>query len=160
MSAISPLSLNVLWDKFRGCSHPGRQRRDADLTQQIKETDLRLDVDQDPTSNLNRHERIEAIRVQGFAGIDVLRSGLEALGEPRAECFSDHPRCLVQGGGLSELGRYAFFEDSCVPSMGSSECAMFPPLRAENDRASQNWNYIQVHPSVQVEISAPIRGPL
>ena len=35
--------------------------------------------------------------------------------------------------------------------MGSSECATFPLLRAENDRTSQTWNYIQVHPSVQAE---------
>jgi thioester reductase-like protein/aryl carrier-like protein len=36
-------------------------------------------------------------------------------------------------------------------SLGSSECAIFPLLRPHEDQTFVDWNYVQIHPSLQAE---------
>lgn len=62
--------------------------------------------------------------------------------------------------------KYVFYTGGSVPKasgdvvvkrigiyqvLGSSECATFPLIRAEDDKTHQDWNYIQIHPDVNVE---------
>ncbi|KAE9380743.1 putative NRPS-like enzyme [Stipitochalara longipes BDJ] len=56
------------------------------------------------------------------------------------------------GGSLPQAsGDIVYAKIPLYQSLGSSECSIFPLIRRNEDLSFVDWNYIQIHPSLQAE---------